>query len=43
LGSGYSSFGSFRVKSGKEENTKKFEVQACLRHGKGEKASRSKK
>jgi hypothetical protein len=34
--SGCSNFDSFRVKTEGKENTRKFYVQACLRHGKGE-------
>jgi hypothetical protein len=36
LGSGCSNFDSFRVKIEGKENTRRFEVQILLRHGKGE-------
>jgi hypothetical protein len=41
LHSGCSSFYSFIVKIKKGDNPKKSGIQVCLRHGKGEKTSRS--
>jgi hypothetical protein len=37
LGFRCSGFDNFRVKIEAKKNMRKFEVQACLRHGKGEK------
>jgi hypothetical protein len=41
--SGYSGFDTSRVNIRGRENMRKLEIEVCLRHGKGEKASESKK